>query len=72
MNRQEQKNRIARRREHFAEFNDWELQLRERPESSICLAAVFELYDLMPAQARQRPVDVSGIITMRSELACLV
>jgi hypothetical protein len=32
---------------------------------------VFELYDLVPDQARQRPVNVEGIMRMREGLACL-
>jgi hypothetical protein len=55
----------------FDRFNDWELQLQEKPDYAICLAAVFELYDLVPDQARQRPVNVEGIIKMQKELACL-
>ena len=62
---------IQEKCESFRRFNDWELQLREKPNSSICLAAVFELYDLIPDQAKQRPVNVAGIIKMREGLACL-
>ena len=55
----------------FARFNEWEKQILEKPDSADCLAAVFELYDLMPDQARQRPVNVEGIIKMREGLSCL-
>ena len=70
-NRRAQKNMIKERCEFFTRFNDWELQLSEKPNSIICLAAVFELYDLLPDQAKQRPVNVEGIIKMREGLACL-
>ena len=55
----------------FDRFNEWEKQILEKPDIAACLAAVFELYDLVPDQARQRPVNVAGIIKMRKELACL-
>jgi hypothetical protein len=71
MNRQKQKYFIKQKREHFTRFNRWELQLREKPDSSICLAIISELYDLMPDQAKQRPLNVAGIIKMREGLACL-
>jgi hypothetical protein len=71
MNRRKQKDMIEQKREQFTRFNDWELQLREKPNCSICLAVVFELYDLMPDQAKQRSVNVAGIIKMREGLACL-
>ncbi len=35
------------------------------------LAAVFELYELIPEAARQRPVDAQGVIKMHKALACL-
>jgi hypothetical protein len=35
------------------------------------LAAVFELFVLIPEAARQRPVDAQGVIEMHKALACL-
>jgi hypothetical protein len=55
----------------LARFNEWEKQIIEKPDSAKCLKAVFELYDLIPDQAKQRPVNVDGIIKMREGLACL-
>ena len=55
----------------FARFNEWEKQILEKPDSADCLAAVFDLYDLVPNEAKQRPVNVEGIIKMREGLACL-
>jgi hypothetical protein len=66
-----QKNMIQEKCEAFVRFNDWEWQTLEKPNSANCLAAVFELYDLIPDQAKQRPVNVAGIIKMREGLACL-
>ena len=55
----------------FGRFNDWEQQLQEKPDGANCLAAVFELYDLLPDKAKQRPVNVAGIIKMHERLSCL-
>ena len=71
MNQEDQKIMMKRKREQFERFNDWELQLREKPNSFLCLAAVSALYDLLPTQAKQRPVNVEGIVQMRKGLACL-
>jgi hypothetical protein len=71
MSFQKQKKMIEQKCAQFARFNDWELRLREKPNSSICLAAVFELYEMMPEQAKQRTLNVEGIIKMRKGLACL-
>jgi hypothetical protein len=35
------------------------------------LAAVFELYEVIPEAARQRAVDAQGVIEMHKALACL-
>jgi hypothetical protein len=63
---------ILEKCEAFGRFNEWEQQLQEKPNSDVCLAAVFELYELMPDQAKQRLVNVEGIIQLRKCLACLV
>jgi len=55
----------------FDRFNDWERQRTEKPDTATCLTVVFELYELLPANARQRPVDVEGIQKMREGLKCL-
>jgi len=55
----------------FDRFNKWEERIREKPDIADCLAAMFELYDLVPDKAKQRPVNVEGIIKMQKELACL-
>ncbi|MFC1877555.1 hypothetical protein ACFL2E_09840 [Thermodesulfobacteriota bacterium] len=52
-------------------FNEWEKQIIEKPDYADCLAALFELYDLVPDLAKQRPVNVEGIMKMRERLACL-
>lgn len=56
-------------------FNAWEDkridQISDRLSDQRRLAAVFELYELIPENARQRPVNVEGIIKMRKALACL-
>ena len=65
------KDMIHKKCNALGRFNEWEKQILEKPDSADCLAAVFELYDLMPGQARQRPVNVEGIIKMRESLSCL-
>ena len=67
-----QKDMIHEKCNALSRFNDWEQQIFEKPNRATCLAVVFELYDLMPDQAKQRPVNVEGIIKMREGLACLV
>lgn len=52
-------------------FNEWEGNRVDRMEGDRCLAAIFELYRLIPTEARQRAVDVEGIVKMRKALACL-
>jgi len=66
-----QKDMIQEKCNAFDKFNEWEKQRLEKPDVAACLAAVFELYELVPFQARQRPVNVEGIIKMREGLACL-
>ena len=52
-------------------FNAWEDKRIDRISDHRRLAAVFELYELIPENARQRPINVEGIIKMRKALACL-
>jgi hypothetical protein len=66
-----QKDMIQEKCNAFRRFNEWEKQILEKPDMADCLALVFELYDLVPDQAKQRPVNVNGIIKMREGLACL-
>ena len=66
-----QKDMVQEKCNAFDRFNEWEKLIRVKPDSADCLAAVFELYDLEPDQAKQRPVNVEGIIKMRKDLACL-
>jgi hypothetical protein len=72
MKNRKQINNIKERQERFGHFNEWELRMEEKPDSSICLAAVSELYELLPDHAKQRSVNVNGITKMRESLACLV
>jgi len=53
-------------------FNALERQMMNKPDVQNCLAAVFELYEMIPDKARQRPVNVAGIMKMREGLACLI
>ena len=52
-------------------FNEWEANRADKMPANQSLAAVFELYELIPEAARQRPVDAQGVIEMHKALACL-
>ena len=66
-----QKSKIDKHRAALSRFNTWEKNNPDKMEDSRCLAAVFELYEMIPEDARQRPVNVEGILKMRIMLACL-
>ncbi len=65
------KKMIHERCKSFERFNTWERKISEKPGPATCLAILSELYDMMPDQAKQKPVNVEGIIKMRESLACL-
>lgn len=71
MNPENTKSIINRHLEALRRFNKWEESRAEKMEDAPNMAAVFELYELIPKEARQRPVDVKGIMKMRRALACL-
>jgi len=52
-------------------FNAWEKNRVDKIEEHQRLSAVFALYDLIPENARQREINVNGIIKMRKALSCL-
>jgi hypothetical protein len=52
-------------------FNEWEANCADKIPGNQSLAGVFELYELIPEVARQRPVDPQGVIEMHKALACL-
>ena len=52
-------------------FNEWEADRADKMPGSQSLAAVFELYEVIPEAARQRAVDAQGVIEMHKALACL-
>ena len=52
-------------------FNDWEKNHIDKTEEYQRLSAVFGIYDLIPENARQREVNVNGIMKMRKALSCL-
>ena len=66
-----QKSKIDEHLGALKRFNKWEQETPDKMEDSRCLAAVFELYEMIPEDARQRPVSVEGIVKMRKMLACL-
>ena len=52
-------------------FNEWEKQRLDKMNGLRNLYAVFDLYDLIPEDARQREINVEGIMKMRRALECL-
>ena len=66
-----QKSEIEEHLSALKRFNEWEQDNPDKMEDSLCLAAVFELYEMIPEHARQRPLNVAGIVKMRRILACL-
>ena len=71
MNPENTKSKFNKHLEALRRFNKWEENRVEKMEDDQNLAAVFELYELIPEEARQRPVNVEGIMKMRRALACL-
>jgi predicted xylose isomerase-like sugar epimerase len=73
MNKQStyQKRLIYKRLNSLERFNEWEKNHIDKMEEYQRLAAVFGIYDLIPENARQREVNVKGIMKMRKALSCL-
>jgi len=71
MHSENTKSKIVNHLEALHRFNQWEKNRFDRMEDGQNLSAVFKLYELIPEEARQRPVNVEGIMKMRKALACL-
>lgn len=52
-------------------FNEWEEKNPIRLEPAEAIAAVGFLYDLLPPESRERPIDPSGIMKMHRALSVL-
>lgn len=52
-------------------FNEWEKHCLDKMDGLHGLYAVFDLYDLIPEDARQREINIKGIMKMRKALECL-
>ncbi|MCF8111922.1 MAG: hypothetical protein K9J85_10590 [Desulfobacteraceae bacterium] len=65
------KTKIQKHIDALRRFNKWEANRADKMPDNQSLAVVFELYELVPEAARQRPVDTQGIIKMHKALACL-
>lgn len=55
----------------FEKFAEWERSNPLRPEPEVALSGTGFLYDLLPASARKRPVDASGVQEMHRRLSVL-
>ena len=73
MNKQSRysKRLIDERLQSLERFNDWGKNHIDKTEEYQRLSAVFGIYDLIPENARQREVNVNGIMKMRKALSCL-
>ena len=70
-NHRVQKKMIYEKLKSYERFNIWERQVRVKPDSKTCLAAISMLYELMPDETKRVVVDVEDIIKMRKGLECL-
>lgn len=52
-------------------FNEWEEKNPVRLEAAETVAAIGFLYDLLPPESRERPIDPSGIMKMHRALSVL-
>jgi hypothetical protein len=55
----------------FERFAVWESSQRALTSPQQAIEAIGFLYDLLPEEARDRPVDPSGVIEMHRRLAVL-
>ena len=63
---------LKRRLEAFVAFERWEQTLQSRRSPADALAAATWLYDLLPADAKHRPVDASGVQRLQASLRQLI
>jgi len=63
---------LRRRLAAFAEFERWEQTAQSRRSHADAVAAVSWLYDLLPAEARYRPLDTSGVQRLHALLRPLI
>jgi len=72
----QQRELIVKHLNSLKRFNEWEknqldTNRLDTMDERYRLSAVFELYEMMPEKAREREINVEGIIKMRKALACL-
>jgi hypothetical protein len=66
-----QKDAIIKHLDSLKRFNQWEKKHLDTMDDSYRFSAIFELYELIPKDARKRDINVEGIVKMRKALACL-
>jgi hypothetical protein len=66
-----QKNLYSVRAAALRRFNEWEEQHPLELDPGQALAAIGALYELIPPEARKRPVDTEGVRKMHAALSCL-
>lgn len=62
---------MIERQRALERFSAWEAKHPRNPTPQAALNAVGFLYDLLPAAARSRPVDTSGVQAMHRALSVL-
>ena len=63
------KKRFAARSDAFRRFNTWEQKHPIELEANEAIAAVGNLYELIPIESRHRTFDREGVATLRCALS---
>ncbi len=65
------KDRLAFHLQALEKYNEWEREHSQMLSPTVALASIGYLYQLMPTEAKQRDLNVGGIIRMRNILSKL-
>lgn len=65
------KDRLAFHLQALEKYNAWESEHPQMLSPTVALASIGYLYQLMPTEAKQRDLNVGGIIRMRNILSKL-
>ena len=59
---------VRQRAERFARFAEWEALHPATITPGAAVEAIGTLYELLPAESRQRPIDTSGVRVLHDAL----
>jgi hypothetical protein len=62
---------IRRRSDALGRFDDWQRDHPLEMTASERIAGVARLYSLLPSEARERPIDTSGVALLHRGLSAL-